>query len=96
MLTTWWGEWEAYGPCISIWPAFLVFGTVHSSNTPHDPNGESGIVIGIMQAMGLHATIATLLPALVEVRVVGGGGGQWGIQDATGASVVIEYVAPCC
>jgi hypothetical protein len=26
------------------------------------------------------------------VRVVGGGGGQWGLQDAQGQSIVVEFV----
>jgi len=43
-------------------------------------------------AMGLHATVAELSAALPKVRLVGRGGGQWGVQDATGASVVVEYV----
>jgi len=43
-------------------------------------------------ALGLHATVAEVSAALKTVRVVGGGGGQWGIQDAQGQSIVVEFV----
>ena len=43
-------------------------------------------------ALGLHATVAEVAAALDGVRLVGGGGGQWGFQDADGQSIVVEYV----
>ena len=44
-------------------------------------------------ALGLHSTVAEVAANLSRVRVVGGtGGGQWGLHDATGASIVVEYV----
>ena len=42
--------------------------------------------------LGTVSTVAELAAALPTVRVVGTGGGQWGVSDATGASVVVEFV----
>ena len=43
-------------------------------------------------SLGLHATVAEVAAELAKVRVVGPKGGQWGLHDATGASIVVEYV----
>ena len=43
-------------------------------------------------ALGLHVTVAEVAAALAAVRVVGSPGGQWGLHDATGQSIVVEYV----
>jgi choloylglycine hydrolase len=42
--------------------------------------------------LGLHATVAEVATKLAKVRLVGGKGGQWGLHDSTGASIVVEYV----
>jgi len=42
--------------------------------------------------LGTHRNVAELAAALATVRVVGTDGGQWGVADASGASVVVEFV----
>jgi len=43
-------------------------------------------------ALGLHSTVDEVAAGLHGVRVVGDKGGQWGLHDAQGASIVIEFV----
>lgn len=42
--------------------------------------------------LGMHATVAEVVAGLQTVRVVGSGGAQYGVQDISGASIVIEFV----
>lgn len=42
--------------------------------------------------LGLHSTVAEVASELAKIRLVGGKGGQWGVHDATGASIIVEYV----
>ena len=43
--------------------------------------------------LGLHATVAEVVAGLAAVRLTGpDGGGQWGVTDALGRAVVLEYV----
>jgi choloylglycine hydrolase len=42
--------------------------------------------------LGMHSTVAEVAAGLRGVRVVGGDGGQWGIHDALGHSIVVEFV----
>lgn len=42
--------------------------------------------------LGMHATVADVVAGLEKVRLVGNGGSQWGVADASGASVILEYV----
>ena len=43
-------------------------------------------------ALGMHSTVAEVAAELKGLRVVGGDGGQWGIHDAAGHSIVVEFV----
>ena len=43
-------------------------------------------------ALGLHTTVAEVATALATVRMIGAPGGQWGLQDAAGQSIVVECV----
>eukprot|EP00035_Acanthoeca_spectabilis_P005522 m.114701 g.114701 ORF g.114701 m.114701 type:complete len:329 (-) comp13060_c0_seq7:492-1478(-) len=42
--------------------------------------------------LGMHSTVAEVIAGLQSVRVVGSRGNQYGVQDTTGASIVIEFV----
>jgi choloylglycine hydrolase len=42
--------------------------------------------------MGTMGSIAEMREALPKLNLVGGGGIQWGVQDAFGQSVVVEYI----
>jgi choloylglycine hydrolase len=42
--------------------------------------------------LGMHTSVEEVADGLRGVRVVGNDGGQWGIHDAQGHSIVVEYV----